>query len=140
MTATILPREYGVKLTCNRCGETVQTAMCGRGANRKWFAKLGWGRGSDPGSDYRASEPARAAERNASGKVIKRARPAKAEIEGRPRTTAHDLCPPCLKLDRQAMAERKARRAAQLKARDAKRKERDAMLRHTAAQAEADAR
>lgn len=129
MTAIVLPREYGVKLTCNRCGATAQTAMCGLRENRKWFAKLGWGRGSDPGQDYRPAEPATETVRDASGRVIERARPAKPEVAGRLRTTAHDLCPACLRLDRAELAERQAKRNEELNARDAKRKAQDAALR-----------
>jgi len=96
MTAIILPRQYGVKLVCNGCGATQRTAMCGIRASRKWFATHGWGRGSYRGSRYRTP------------------------------TTSYDLCPVCLAVDHTAKAARGARRAAQITARDAKRKQRAA--------------
>lgn len=122
MTATILPREYGVKLTCNRCGATAQTAMCGRRENRKWFARLGWGRGSDPGTPARDSLPARETTFVLRGVEVTRKLPPTAGTSGRPSTLAHDLCPACLKLDRAELAERQAKRNEQLNARNAKRK------------------
>jgi hypothetical protein len=100
----ILHRGYGVVIICNRCGERQRTAICGRRNNRAYWVTKGWDRGSDPGT-----------------------RPKNGG--GRPRTTSHDLCPRCLKLDRAAAAARKVKRAAQIAARDAKRKERDAQLR-----------
>lgn len=103
MSTEILPREYGVVLVCNNCGAKAQTALCGRRRNREYQATQGWGRGSDPGTKPKNSP-------------------------GRPSTKSHDLCPPCLALDRAATAERKKKRAAQVAARDAKRKERDAAL------------
>lgn len=134
MTAIVLPRELGVRLRCDGtgCGASVATAMCGRKENRAWWATLGWGRGSDPGVPYRAAEPARETVRDRFGQIIERARPARKEHPGRERTTSHDLCPPCLAKDRAAAAERAARRAKQIVARDATRKERDEQLRGAA--------
>jgi ribosomal protein S27AE len=124
---TIFPRQWGVKLTCDRCGKSVATAMCGRKQNRTYWATQGWGRGSDPG------QAARTALRDRGTVVDSRGRERKLhdlpEVEGRERTTKHDLCPKCLKLDRAAAAERKERRAKQIVARDAARKARAQIIR-----------
>jgi hypothetical protein len=102
-----LPRQYGVVFVCDDCGLRKQTAMIGRRRNRIYWRSQGWGRGSDPGSVGREARPAQEAVRDADGKLVRRARRALAERIGRPRTTGHDLCPPCLAKDRTATAERK---------------------------------
>ena len=100
----ILPRELGVVIECNRCGEKVQTAMCGRARNRAWWKKHGWGRGLDRGTTGTWKD----------GFCVK---------PGRPRTTAHDFCPKCMKLELAAAKEREAKRAEQIKQRDQNRKQ-----------------
>lgn len=126
MTAKLLPRELGCRLTCNNCGATTSTASISITGNRAYAATLGWGRGSDPGKPFREGSPAQPTVRDDTGKLIKRAVPALPEIPGRPRTTKHDLCPPCLALDRGGAAERKVKRNKQIAARDAGRKARAA--------------
>lgn len=140
MTATIFPRELGVKLTCNKCGATEQTAMCGKGRNRDWFKSKGWGRGSDPGLPARDALPERETTFMLRGAEVTRKLPATAGTPGRVSTISHDLCPVCLKLDRESAKERKVTRDKQIAARDLKRKERDVAARHAMAQAEADSR
>lgn len=140
MSANVFPRELGVKLTCNGCGAIAQTAMCGIKRNRDWQSTQGWGKGSDPGSPQRDPQPARKTTYTRNGVEVSRTVPATVGSPGRPSNITHDLCPPCLKLDRAALEVRKTKRAAQIKQRDAKAKERDAMLKHSTAQAEADAR
>lgn len=108
MSVEILPRERGVVLVCNGCGTRVMTAMCGRKENRAYWRSQGWGRGSDPGAPFREARPQI---RNVDGKVVQRAL---AALPGRPRTTAHDLCPACLPADRAARDARAAKRAARL--------------------------
>lgn len=138
MSARALPREYGVKLTCNGCGAVAQTAMCGIQRNREWQSTQGWGKGSDPGIPARNPLPEREVTYQRNGLAVTRKLPASAGTLGRPSTLTHDLCPPCLKADREALEQRKAKRAARLVALDAKRKERDAMMRHSAEQKAAD--
>lgn len=120
MTARILPRDYGVVVECNRCGAKEQTAVTGKRRNRAFAKTKGWGRGTDRGTKYRAAEAAVPSVYGANGKVVERRKPAVAEISGRPKTLGHDLCPPCLKLDRDAAAARRAATTARRAARDAK--------------------
>lgn len=124
MTAKLLPRELGCRITCNNCQATTVTASCSITGNRAYAASIGWGRGSDPGKPYREGLEAQPTVRDDDGKLLKRAVPALAAIPGRPRTTRHDLCPPCLALDRAAAVERDAKRTKQIAARDAGRKAR----------------
>jgi hypothetical protein len=107
--------------------------------HRKYLATLGWGRGSDPGSAGRNALPERTAGRNAlperteqrtrNGNTYDVVLPARPARDGRPRTKGHDLCPRCLKLDRESIAAHKAARAAQIAARDAARDLRDQQMR-----------
>jgi hypothetical protein len=116
-----LGRGYGIVVSCNRCGTTKQTANLRVDVNRDAAKRDGWGRGSDPGCRSREARPATPRLRLSDGR-IQRARTARPERIGRPSTKAHDLCPKCLKLDRDAAKARKATRAAQIAARDAIRK------------------
>lgn len=132
MTAKALPREYGTKLTCNCCGAIEQTAMVGAKRNREWFRGKGWGRGSDPGSPAMDAMPERETKFMIRGVEVTRKLPATPGRPGRPSTKSHDLCPPCLKLDREAAKAMRAARAARIVASDAKRKARDSAMRAAA--------
>jgi hypothetical protein len=133
VSARILPRELGCRLTCNGCGATSVTASISITGNRAYAASLGWGRGSDPGRPYREGREAQPTVRDEAGKLIKRAVPALPGIPGRPRNTKHDLCPTCLAKDRAATEARKAKRTKQVAARDAGRKARDQKFKPVAA-------
>lgn len=123
MSTRILSRDRGSVVTCNACHATSMTGQVRKRDRLAHLRSNGWGRGSDPGQPHRPARPAIEAVRGDDGKVIERARRALPEIEGRPRTTGWDLCPMCLKKDREATAARKAAAAAaeRRKARDAKR-------------------
>lgn len=112
MTVEILSRSRGAVIRCTACKQSMTTGQIQIKILRTYAKSIGWGRGSDPGTPYRAPRPARASVRGIDGKVIERAQPALAEIPGRPRTTGYDLCPDCLKIDLDAMAERKRAREA----------------------------
>jgi len=129
VTAKVLPREYGVKLVFDGCGATEQTAMCGKRSNRDWFATKGWGRGTDSGSPARDPLPERTTTYPLRGIEVTRTLPATTGSPGRPSNLSHDLCPDCVRLDRERAALRREERSKQIAAMDAKRKERDAEMR-----------
>ena len=126
MSGRHVGRGCGTAIMCNRCGAKSVTGQIRKGDHRAYLETIGWGRGSDPGQDYRPAMPARTEIRTRLGVRYEVKLKATPEREGRPRTTSHDLCPECLKQDRAALVERKTKRQKQVAARDAARKARAA--------------
>lgn len=114
MSVEQLPRQLGCVAVCNSCKVRIQTGQVRKKDIRAYLETVGWGRGTDKGS------------RTKNG--------------GRPSNLTHDLCPTCRAADRSCTAARATKRAEQIKVRDAKRKERDALGRARKEQAEAGAR
>lgn len=123
MSARSLGRGYGTVIACSGsgCGSRSVTGQIRVTHHRAWLKSQGWGRGTDPGSKGRAAQPARAAGLSLTTGRRVRARPARPAVEARPRTTNKDLCPPCLKADREATTKRKEARRQQRAAARAKR-------------------
>jgi hypothetical protein len=96
MSARIARRSCGSTIECNRCGTKSTTGQVRAGDHRDYLATKGWGRGINAGT------------------------------KGETSTKRHDLCPPCLKLDRERAAQRKKERNERIAARDKARKERAA--------------
>ena len=98
MTCRLLSRERGATLKCNTCGARVQTGQVSKGAIRTYARSLGWGRGSVAGDKRKGIQS----------------------------TKAHDLCKPCLDVDRAVAGRIRsnaiAAKAERVAAKDAKRR------------------
>lgn len=96
MSATILSRSRGSIVRCNGCGATSTTGQTAKKLHREYLRANGWGRGSLRGTSKL------------------------------PSTKRHDLCPPCLKQDREEFKRRAIARESQIAERDKARRERAA--------------
>lgn len=93
MSCTVLSRSRGSVVRCNGCGVTSSTGQVEARVHREYLRTTGWSRGICAGTKTQVS------------------------------TKRHDLCPSCKDKDRAEFARRKAKRADQVAARDAARKD-----------------